>query len=115
MLTAKRVRLQQKGNASMQKRAAQRRAHRFERLRDCLRLSYPLKFDFCRMTLQELMAMMEVVIREDQESAAVFKPIVAIGHTKDLVDFETVESFLGFLAKRGIVVSTCKEAYPMCR
>jgi len=58
------------------------------------RLRYPLEFDFCRMTLNELTRMEDAVIKEDKQSPTLFRPIVAIGHTKDLVDFDTVESFL---------------------
>src|SRR5262245_61065613 len=70
---------------------------KIRRYRDFLRLRYPLKLDFCRMTLSELTNMMDEAIREDQEDPISFRPIVAIGHTKDLIDFETVESFLSYL------------------
>ena len=58
------------------------------------------------MTLNELITTVERVITEDQGSPEVFKPLVAIGHTKDLVDFETVESFLSYLKKKNITIST---------
>ena len=63
------------------------------------------------MTLSELINMVEKVIREDQKDPTVFRPIVAIGHTKDLVDTNTVELFLSFLREKGIVVSTFGGVY----
>ena len=101
MFTTKRIGLQQKSASRPQ--ALGQRLHR---LRDLLRFRQPLKFDFCRMTLDELIKMVEIVIREDRTSPEVFKPMVAIGHTKDLVDFETVTLFLSYLEKRMIPVST---------
>ena len=45
---------------------------------------------------------------------ATFRPIVAIGHAKDLVDIDTVERFLDTLLERGIPVSTLQDVYPKC-
>jgi hypothetical protein len=84
---------------------------KLNRMRDFLRFSYPRKFDFCRMTLDELVAMMNTVIAKDRQDSASFKPIVAIGHTKDFNDPQTVDSFLGFLREKGIRVSTLASAY----
>lgn len=106
MLTAKRIGLQQKG-ASTDKTLKER----FYRFLDFLRFRHPLKFDFCRMTLNELTSMVDAVIREDQKDPRLFRPIVAIGHTKDLVDLETVKSFLSYLKQKGIAVSTFEKAY----
>ena len=82
---------------------------RFTRLMDLLRFRYPLKFDFCRMTLKELTSLVENIIKEDYEDPATFRPIVAIGHTKDLSDFGTVELFLTYLKEKQITVSTFKD------
>ena len=106
MLTAKRVGLQSRKTPGTDTQP------RWSRRRDYLRLQYPLKFDFCRMTLKELTSMVDKVIREDAEEPATFRPLVAIGHTKDLVDVQTVDAFLGFLDARGINVSTFAEMYP---
>ena len=46
--------------------------------------------------------MMEGLVREDSRTPSEYKPIVAIGHTKDLVDFETVEAFLAYLKSQAI-------------
>jgi hypothetical protein len=84
---------------------------KWNRARDFLRFLYPLKFDFCRMTLQEMTSMMEEVLREDQKTPQTYRPIVAIGHTKDLNDLESVDDFLSYLRKKGISVVTFEEIY----
>jgi hypothetical protein len=109
MATSKRVGLQQKGSSGF--RTAKQRLYR---LQDMARFWHPLKFDLCRMTINELTRMVNTVIQEDQQNPASFRPIVAIGHTKDLVDFETAESFLAYLARKGIAVSTFTEVYDRC-
>ena len=81
---------------------------------DFLRLRQPLKLDFCRMTLDELTSMVDRAIKVDQQNPLSYMPLVAIGHTKDLVDFDTVESFLSYLGQKGIAVSTFEEVYPKC-
>ena len=85
------------------------------RLLDILRLRHPLKFDFCRMTINELTSMVDYVIEEDKREPESFKPIVAIGHTKDLVDFDTVEHFLSYLREKEIPVSTFAEVFCKCK
>ena len=87
---------------------------RFMRAMDLVRLRYPLKLDFCRMTLKELLPMIDRVIKADARNPQVFRPIVAIGHTKDLVDHETVALFLDALRERGIAVSTLEDASARC-
>jgi hypothetical protein len=109
MLTAKRVGLHRKGSP-----AAQTGKNKLYRMMDLLRVRHPLKFDFCRMTIDELTRMMDMVIREDEKDPTSFRPIVAIGHTKDLVDLETVESFLAYLGEKEIPVSTFKNIYRNC-
>jgi hypothetical protein len=90
------------------------RTHRQKanRLLDLLRLRYPLKLDFCRMTLAELTSMMDRILRQDEAEPELYKPIVAIGHTKDLTDPDTVDAFLSFLRSRGIAISTFEDIYP---
>lgn len=112
MLTGKRVGLQQKSRVAASKAAVRSNPQRF---RDYLRPRYPLKFDFCRMTLTELTSMVERVIHEDRKTPATFKPLVSIGHTKDLVDLESVEAFLSYLKAQNIPVSTLEGVYPRCQ
>lgn len=110
MATKKRLSLQHKGAS----RPRQARA-RFYRLLDLARFRHPLKFDFCRMTLDELAGMVEPAIQEDRQSPRIFKPLVSIGHTKDLVDSETIRAFLAFLSRRSVPVSTLEQACSKCQ
>ena len=79
---------------------------------DFLRLRYPLKLDFCRMTLHEMISMMDKIIQEERKDPKVYRPIISIGHTKDLADFETVDSFLSFLKANRIEAVTFNNAFP---
>jgi hypothetical protein len=115
MLTRKRVALQQKGQAAAPEQPARHVPRGLLRLRDYLRFRYPLKFDFCRMNLGELTGVVERVMRDDRNTPGVFKPLVAIGHTKDLVDLETVAAFLGWLKRNEIPVSTLAGTCGRCR
>jgi hypothetical protein len=86
--------------------------NKINRVLDLLRFLYPLKLDFCRMTLAELTSMVDRVIREDRKDPRSYRPLVAIGHTKDLSDPQTVDAFLSFLRENGIAISTFKDIYP---
>lgn len=110
MLTAKRVGVTGKGGLANKKSKAW-----MERLIDFLRFRYPLKLDYCRMNFDELTGMVDAIIRQDQRDPSRYRPIVAIGHTKDLVDYKTVQSFLLYLRKNGIQVSTFKDMYHKCK
>lgn len=105
MLTEKRVKAGGGLNNSQSSK------QKLSRVRDFFRLHYPLKLDFCRMTRDELTSMMSRIIAEDLRSASVYKPIVAIGHTKDLTDLATVEAFLSFLAWKEIPIVTFQSVY----
>ncbi|MCZ7636130.1 MAG: hypothetical protein M5U12_08895 [Verrucomicrobia bacterium] len=86
---------------------------------DFLRFRYPQKLDFCRMTLPELARMVDLVRQEDRRTPEVFKPVVSIGHSKDLVDFDTITTFLDWLRKRSISVITLgaltRDHFPLFR
>ncbi|OLB33778.1 MAG: hypothetical protein AUH11_20255 [Acidobacteria bacterium 13_2_20CM_57_17] len=84
---------------------------KLNRGRDLLRFSYPMKLDFCRMNLRELTAMVHRIIQKDRQDPSSYKPIVAIGHTKDLTDSQTVDDFLAFLRANKITISTFEIAY----
>jgi hypothetical protein len=107
MLTTKRIGLQRRPRST-----SHSSLEKLYSLRDYLRLRYPLKFDFCRMTLEELIAMVDEIIKEDRECLTVYRPIVLIGHTKDLQDLDTVDSFLSYLEKMNIPIRTFQEIYP---
>ena len=110
MVTLKRIGMSQKMPSS-----PLRGLEKFRRYLDFLRFRYPLKMDICRMTLSELTKMMDKLIHEDQENPTLFRPVVLIGHTKDLIDFEVVEAFLSYLRARFVPVSTFAEVYHRCR
>ena len=109
MATSKRFGLQRKAPAN-----ARSFGDRFNQVLDLMRFRQPLKFDFCRMTLNELIFMVERVIDEDQVTPEIFKPLVAIGHTKDLVDFATIDHFLSYLRERAIPISGFDTVYHKC-
>jgi len=112
MVKSKRFGLQYKGSVSgITENSLKTRA---VRILDFLRFRYPLKFDFCRMTQSEAIEMMEKLIEQDKKDPMSFRPIVAIGHTKDLVDFDTVDSLLAYLRKKQIPISTFEDIYPKC-
>jgi len=87
---------------------------RLLRILDFLRLCHPLKFDFCRLNLRELTHMLGKEIQRDQKDPDLFRPVIAIGHTKDLIDFETVDSLLGYLRRKEIPISTFRGIYHKC-
>lgn len=76
---------------------------------DFLRFRYPRKFDFCRMTLKELTGNVEAVLRQDGPLVDNTRPLVAIGHSKDLVELEPIQQFLGFLRENQIAVKTLSQ------
>ena len=109
MATAKRLKLQRKSSVSAKKSRNWR-----HRLRDLARFRQPLKFDFCRMTLPEMTSILEQAMSEDAKTPNVIKPVVAIGHTKDLEETESIERFLVWLKDKGIRVGTLETVYPKC-
>ncbi len=115
MLTNKRITLQHKANNLRHKIAPPSLRQRAGRLCDLMRFRYPLKFDFCRMTLDELRTSIDAVLQEDQKSPDLLKPLVAIGHTKDLDDLDTVMRFLVYLQDNGVKVSTLEEVHGRCQ
>lgn len=108
IMTGKRFRMHQRGGG------VQRRWTRITRYLDILRFHYPLKLDFCRMTMKELSSMMENIVRADILDPSTFKPVVAIGHTKDLTDLSTIETFLDYLRSRNIKISTFRDVWRAC-
>jgi len=106
MITSKRVDLQRKGAVGNQ--TMKQKVHR---IFDRMRLQQPLKLDFCRMSVTELVAMMEEIIEEDRHSPDTFRPVVLIGHTKDLLDLETAQIFLNYLEEKKIKPTTFRAIY----
>jgi len=106
MFTSKRIGLQKKAPAD-----PARTEGGISRLRDYARLSYPMKFDFCRLSATEMTGMLERERRLDRDDPGVYRPIVAIGHTKDLLDVETVDAFLSYLQRNSIPVTTLRKSW----
>jgi hypothetical protein len=76
------------------------------RWRDFLRLQYPQKLDFCRMTFDEMRDAIVAAIGDQRGRSEEDSVIVAIGHSKDFVDSDSVWRFLNFLQERSIKVTT---------
>lgn len=106
MFTSKRVALERRNSS-----ASQTGKKLLHRLTDFARFRRPLKLDFCHMTIDEFSESMDRIQHDDRRDPATFRPIVAIGHSKELVDFEAVGSFLSSLQKRRIRVSTFADIY----
>jgi peptidoglycan/xylan/chitin deacetylase (PgdA/CDA1 family) len=100
MLGSKRLKVQRKVPRSSRGTPLPRR------WRDFLRFRYPQKLDFCRMTFDEMRAVIEGVLKEGQGRRGERRLVVAIGHSKDLVDFEAIQFFLEFLQERAVAVTT---------
>lgn len=106
MAKAKRIGLQRKNLSAAT-------TGRFDHFLDYLRPMYPLKLDFCRMAKDEFMSMIERVIEYGSHSGA-YMPVVIIGHTKDLIDTDSVDAFLRYIMDRDIPIGTFKTAFPIC-
>jgi len=112
MFTSKRIELQRRSYAS----STDARSG-ISRYFDYMRFTYPKKFDYCRMTFDELVSMVDKVIEDDRKAPDVQRPLVAIGHTKDLFAVDVIDKFLSYLKKRNISVTTFNASYsryPVC-
>jgi hypothetical protein len=105
MLGSKRLKLQKKAQNSNHGTPLPRR------WRDFLRFSYPRKLDFCRMTFEEMSAELEVILKDAEMHPQERRVVVAIGHSKDLVDYETTRIFLKSLRDRSVSVTTFSRAF----
>jgi len=106
LLTAKRIGIQLKGPNKTRAGKEWLFHHLY-----FMKLRYPQKFDFCRMTINQLTHTLDEEIKKDLKHPGLFRPIVAIGHTKDLIDFKAVESLLCYLRRKGIGVTNFRNAY----
>jgi hypothetical protein len=109
MLTYKRV-----GMQSLNSSVRQTGKKLVSRVKDYMRCSYPLKFDIGQMTTEEILKMMSGIIQIDNRDPSSYKPIVIIGHTKDLADLTQVEALLAYLKRYSIPVSTLDDVYHKC-
>lgn len=100
MLSRKRLQIEKKGQEEG------KRTGLFPKLKNHLSLRYPKKLDFCRLTKTEIGEMLKEIRAVDWKSPSVLKPVVAIGHTKDLKDIDTVDYLLSILNESGLKVAT---------
>jgi peptidoglycan/xylan/chitin deacetylase (PgdA/CDA1 family) len=100
MLGRKRLKLQKKTHSASQGTPLLRR------WRDFLRFRYPRKLDFCRMTFEEMREAIQVILKQRQVRRGERSLVVAIGHSKDFVDSETIRRFLTFLQGQSVHVTT---------
>jgi len=110
MVTSKRIGLQQKATTKI--RGGKRRPFR---LADYVRFMYPIKLDYCRMSIRELVRIIDIEMHKDQQNPNSYRPIIAIGHTKDLIDINTVDTLLSVLEKRQIKISGFHDVYVNCK
>ncbi len=103
MLGSKRIKLQRKAQNGSYGTPLPRR------WKDFLRLRYPRKLDFCRMTFEEMRDTTEAIIKStypDEQRA-----VVAIGHSKDFVDGEALAHFLAYLRERAVAIKTFSQVF----
>jgi hypothetical protein len=100
MLGHKRLKLQKKSSSTSQKTS------RLWHWSDFLRFRYPRKFDFCRMTFEEMRDVIESVLEATQGRESERTVVVAIGHSKDLLDFAAIRRFLAFLREQDVAITT---------
>jgi len=104
--TSRRVALQKRNSSS-----AQTGKKILSRLMDFLHFRYPLKLDLGQMTIEEVIRAVDRVIREDLKDPTSFRPIVAITHTKDPIDYENVDYLLSYMERNHIGISTFSDIY----
>ena len=100
MLGRKRLKLQRKADTATQI------TPQLWSWRDFLRFRYPRKLDFCRMTFKEVRGVMQSVLEGRKGPQSERNLVVAIGHSKDFVDSDTVRRFLEFLQEKAVPVTT---------
>jgi hypothetical protein len=87
---------------------------KFSRFSDFLRLKYPLKFDFCKLELKEMISIIEQLLKYDKQTPSIFKPVVLSGHTKDKFSPEQLDSFIIYLKNKNINITTLDQAALKC-
>ena len=76
---------------------------------DKIRIKYPKKFDFTKMTFYEMKDMLDGIIEIDLTTPEILKPVVLIGHTKNLFDYELIDKFLRYIRGKKIQIITFRE------
>ncbi|MCX7975236.1 MAG: hypothetical protein N3B16_12185 [Candidatus Aminicenantes bacterium] len=73
---------------------------------DYFRMKYPRKLDYCFLSLEEILTSLNKLIMLDERTNKDYKPIVLVGHSKNLTDFEKVDRMLEFIRKRNLRIVT---------
>lgn len=107
LLTQRRLSRQKQGGRTFSSRRAS-----LLRLLDLIRLRQPIKFDFCRMTFEEMTNTLFSELKKDRKDPITLRPLVAIGHTKDEMDLLSIERLLCWLQENDIRVVTFREILP---
>jgi len=76
---------------------------------DNIRLKYPQKLDFTKMTFNELRKTIDNLISIDNKTIEIIKPVVLIGHSKNLFDFDTIKKLLNYIMHKQIPIITFSE------
>ncbi len=82
----------------------------WSRAKDYMRLWYPRKLDYCFMSSKEIISLFRKIIEFDKKTEDLYKPIVLVGHTKNLIDLKKVEIILRFIKEIGIEITTFRRA-----
>jgi len=70
------------------------------------RLYNPTKLDFCKLTFKEMINMLKREIELDKKDYNTLRPIVFIGHSKNLFDVNTIKLTLDYLMNNNIQIGT---------
>lgn len=79
------------------------------RFGDFFRFKYPRKLDYCFMSLEEILISLNKLISLDEKTRHDYKPVVLVGHTKNLTDFKKMDRILEFIKKRNMKIVTFKQ------
>jgi hypothetical protein len=64
------------------------------------------------MKPSDIVSIIDLLKAEDKKQPDVYKPIVLIGHTKNLVSLNCLDIILKYLKKGGYEVTTFRQALP---
>lgn len=76
---------------------------------DKIRIKYPMKLDFTKMTFIEFKSMLDLILSEDKNNPQILKPIILIGHSKNPNNFPEIKKMLIYIQNKNIKVSTFEE------
>ncbi|MCE1189605.1 MAG: hypothetical protein LWX56_10750 [Ignavibacteria bacterium] len=111
LLKAKRITTFKKMNEAKKEGDEKIKQGKIQGYLDKMRLFYPTKLDFCKMDLEEMQEMTGRLIKLDNKTPNTIKPIVLIGHSKNLFDHETLEKYIKYLLHEKQIICTFREIY----